>query len=314
MLIEVLVSGWEQHCCGKAFVRGSAATVSIVARDPSETEPDAPARFFEEHHGQTPADVLQRDVTGTVARITGVTKEQRRRPGPDPVFEDGDTVVSSADLDEVAARSTGGFGELRLLLELHDGTQLPGYVQSEASRAAAERVALDHERALLRRTDEVGVLLDAIADEAINAYSSIATIERPDDGMSVSIEPRSAGTAAVLWSRSASAEADVIAVRVGEGRFSFPADIEHASQLRELISAAAAGRVYERLHEEDDSTVLETMVESIDGQSWQAATTARPFRLGGGVVAMAGALADRLRAGDHGYEAWTTERPGVERH
>ena len=304
MLIEVLVSGWEQHCCGKAFVRGSAATVSIVVRDPSETEPDAPARFFEEHHGQTPADVPQWDVTGTVARITGVTQEQRRRPGPDPVFEDGDTVISSAELDEVAARSTGGFGELRLLLELHDATELPGYVQSEANRAAAERVALDHERALLRRADEVGRLLDSIADEAIDAYSSIATIERSDDGMGVSIEPRSAGTAAVSWSRSVSAEADVIAVRVGEGRFSFAADMEHASELRELVSAAAAGRVYERVHEAADSTVLETVVESIEGRSWKTEITSRPMRLGEGVVAMAGALAERLRAGDHGYEAW----------
>lgn len=305
MLIEVLVSGWEQHCCGKAFVRGSAATVSIVARDPSETEPDAPARFFEEHHGQTPADVPQWDVTGTVARITGVTQEQRRRPGPDPVFEDGDTVVSSADLDEVAARSTGGFGELRLLLELHDATELPGYVLSEASRAAAERVVRDHERALLRRADEVGVLLDAIADEAINAYSSVATMERSDDGMGVSIEPRAAGTAAISWSRSVSAEADVIAVRVGEGRFSFTADVEHASELRELVSAAAAGRVYEKVHEAVDSTVLATVVESIEGRSWKTEITSRPLRLGGGVMAMAGALAARLRAGDHGYDAWT---------
>lgn len=307
MLIEVLVSGWEQHCCGTAFMRGREATVSIVALDPSETEPDAPARFAEEHHGQTPADVPQWDVTGTVSRITGVTKEQRRRPGPDPFFEDGDTILSSADLDEVAARGTGGFGELRLLIDLDDATELPGYVQSEASGAAAERAVRDHERALLRRADEVGVLLDSIADEAIDAYSSVATIERSAHGTGVSIEPHAAGTTGISWSRSASADADVIAVRVGEGRFSFAADLERASQLRELISAAATGRVHERVHQGDESTILETLVESIEGRSWRAATTARPFRLGGGVVAMAGALAERLHAGDHGYEAWSAD-------
>jgi hypothetical protein len=308
--IEVIVSGWEQNCCGAAFVRGGEATVSIVALDPSETEPDAPARFAEEHHGQTPADVPQWDVTGTVARITGVTREQQRRPWPDPVIEDrpfegSDTIASSAELQEVAARSTGGFGELRLLLDLPDATELPRYVLSEASRAAADRAARDHERALLRRADEVGMLLDSIADEAIDAYSSVARIERSAHGTAVSIEPHSAGATGISWSRSASAEADVIAVRVGEGRFSFAADIEEASQLRELISAAASGRVHERVHPADESTVLETVVESMEGRSWQAAITARPFRLGGGVVAMAGPLADRMRAGDHGYEPWT---------
>ncbi|KJC65078.1 DUF6578 domain-containing protein [Agreia bicolorata] len=304
MRIEVVVSGWEQHCCGKAFTRGTPATVSIVALDPSQKAPDAPARFLEEHHGQTPADVPQWDVTGTVARITGVSYEQRRRPGPHPVFERGDSIVSSSELDGVEARDTGGFGDLHLLIDLDDATALPSYVASEDRRvAAAERAAADQERARQRRADAVGVVLGSIADDAIAAYSSVARIERYSEGFTVAIMPHRSGTAGVAWTRPTSVDADGITVSLGEGKFAFPADVEHASELRELIAAAAAGRVHEKVHRGAESTVFATIVESADGRTWTAAIN-QPIQAGG-IAWMSGHIATRLRAGDHGYEAWT---------
>ena len=304
MQIEVVVSGWEQECCGKAFSRGELATVSIFALDPAQTAPDAPARFLEEHHGQTPADVPQWDVTGTVARITGVSYERRRTPGPHPVFERGDAIVSSAELDAVDARDTGGFGDLHLLIDLDDDTALPAYVMSDESRAAAERAARDQERAAQQRADTLGRLLDTIADDAGAAYSSVATIEQSDDGAAVTIEPLSAGAASISWARSIAADSDLISVKVGEGRFSLDADVEHAFELREMLAAAAEGRVHEKVHRGAESTVFETIVESVDGRTWAASITYTPLRMGSGVVMMSGAISSRLRAGDHGYEPW----------
>ena len=304
MRIEVVVSGWEQQCCGKAFRRGETTTVSIVALDPAQTAPDAPARFLEEHHGQTPADVPQWDVTGTVARITGVSYEQRRRPGPHPVFERGDAIASSAELDGVDARETGGYGGLHLLIDLDVDTALPAYVVSDESRAAAERAAREQERAAQLRADSLGRLLDTIADDALAAYSTVATIEQSEEGAAVTIEPLSAEGASISWARSTYAGSDLISVKVGEGQFSLDADVEHAFELREMLAAAAAGRVHEKVRRSEESTEFETVVESADGRTWTASTTYAPLRMGNGVVMMPGVIGSRIQAGDHGYEAW----------
>jgi hypothetical protein len=305
MRIEVVVFGWEQSCCGKAFARGDTATVSIHAADPTQAERDAPARFLEERHGQTPADVPQREVTGTVARISGVNYERRRRPGPDPVFDIGEASGTPVELEDVAARSTGGFDELRLLLDVPDGVVLPSYVESAETGAADERATKDPELARRGRSDAVGTMLDAIADEAVATYSSVAGIERADDRIGVTIEPNSPGAASISWARYTSADSDLISVRLGEGRFSLPADVEHASELRELVAAAAAGRVRESVRNGKESTVLETVAHAEDGRTWTDTVTEAPSPAGGGIVLMASRLAGRLQAGDHGYEPWT---------
>lgn len=305
MLIEVVVSGWEQNCCGGAFTRGHEATVSIFAADPSELERDAPARFIEEHHGQTPDDVPKKEVTGSIARITGVSYDLVRRPGPAPVFERGEKIESPGELDAVAARETAGFDELRLLLDIADDVRLPHHVVSAESLAAQDRAVREQQLADLRRTDDVGVLLAVIGDEVAEAYSSVATIERSEDGQALTLEPHRAGATGISWARYAPSDTDIIAVNIGEGHFSYSADIKHASDLRELVAATAAGRVREKVRAGDELTLLETIVESAEGRTWTATVTEKPFRPGGGIVLMAGRLAARLSGGDHGYEPWT---------
>jgi hypothetical protein len=93
-------------------------------------------------------------------------------------------------------------------------------------------------------------------------------------------------------------------VKVGEGQFSLDADVEHAFELREMLAAAAAGRVQEKVLRGEESTEFETVVESADGRTWTASMTYAPLRMGNGVVMMPGVIGSRIRAGDHGYDAW----------
>jgi len=301
MRIDVVVSGWEQSCCGPAFTSGAEATVSIVASDPALTETDAPARFLEEHHGQTPDDVPQRTVTGTIARITGVTYEKRRRPGASEVTDIGPAITASTVLDAVAERSTGGFDGLILTLDIDDQTELPAFVEQTS---IIEQEVRRRELVARRAGDAIGTLLTSLADEIQREYASVAEITRSEDGSAVSIMLSVRGAASMSWSRGGDADDDTVWLSAGDGRWRFAASLDTVHDLRLIVESVASARIREIVRIDESSGSFETVITGVDGQTWSASRPISSMSLGGGVVAMSGGARQRLDAGDHGYEPW----------
>ena len=301
MRIDVVVSGWEQSCCGPAFTRGAEATVSIVACDPALTETDAPARFLEEHHGQTPDDVPQLEVTGTIARIVGVTYEKRRRPGAHEVTDVGPAITASTALDAVSERSTGGFDGLILTLDVDDRAELPAFV---VQTSIVEQETRRKELVARRARDAIGTLLRALADDTRREYASVAEIARSEDGAAVSITPTARGTASMSWARSGEADDDTLWLTAGDGRWRFAASLDTVHDLRLIVESVASGRIRESVRIEESSSSFDTVITGVDGRIWSASRPISSMSLGGGVVAMSGGARKRLDAGDHGYEAW----------
>ncbi|MDN4642001.1 hypothetical protein QCD70_17275 [Agreia sp. PsM10] len=301
MRIDVVVSGWEQSCCGPAFTRGTEATVSIVARDPALAETDAPARFLEEHHGQTPDDVPRLEVTGTIARIAGVTYERRRHPGSHEVTGIGPAITASSVLDAVAERSTGGFDGLILTLDIDDRAELPAFVEQTS---IVEQETRRKELVARRARDAIGTLLRTLADDTRRDYASVAEIARSEDGAAVSITPTARGTASMSWSRSGEAD-DILWLTAGDGRWRLAASLDTVHDLRLIVESVASGRIRESVRSDESSGSFDTVITGADGRTWSASRPISSMSLGGGVVAMSGGARKRLDAGDHGYESWT---------
>lgn len=307
--IEVLVPGSEQACCGAPIRIGDPAGYPMVALDPAldvaGTAGSAVPRFLSDRHGQAPADVPQREVSGLVAAITGVSYPSIPVAGQ-PGTRTADTAHPRLHtLSSLGSGDDAGLSDYLVLLDVPEDTELPHFVPSTERREQREREARTAGLREARSHDGLGVLLRALADDAERRFGALARILRSEDAAAVTIEPQRTAAAALHWMRSAEEGADGIRVQLGDGVWNLPADQEQAELLREFLDAAADGRVEEQLLPGDDGPgPMRTVVTAADGRSWTA-TTDRLTRFGAGAVfAMAGPLARRLERGDHRYAPW----------
>jgi hypothetical protein len=310
MRIEVIVSGWEQECCGTPFAVGGEATWQLLAEVPSmAVHPELPL-FRDEHHGQTEPEIPHWGVSGTVHTISAVTFPAVEMPGHSRTFTSDRTRPSSRPMEAVGQSVDDDVSEYHVVLDVPEGTVLPGHAASadETKRNSYEARQATVQKA--RLVDEVGQLLEAHANYAQERFATVARILRATDASAITLEPHAAGAAAVRWGRSDVPERDGIHVQVGEGNWSFPAHVTHAEAVREMLDAAASGPVEERVASVDESTKrLTTIVRDADGASWVTEVDIEFRSAGGGTLMVVGPVWKRIQRGDHGYVAWDSDRP-----
>lgn len=311
MRIEVVIAGWEQACCGAPFRLGDQATWKLLATDPAAEPISTVARFKEEHHDQTPPDVPHRDVSGTVVTMCGINYPRIPTPGLPGAFAWDTSNPTSQSLVSAGKHSEVGFDEYLVILDVHDDIVLPEFSLSAQSIPQRERDARTAERKRARRGDEVGVLLEALADDAQRSYTDVARVTRATDSSAMTIEPHYVGAATIRWARGDAEDSDGITVHVGDGTWHFPASVTHAAVVRTFLDAAAAGRVEEHVRTHNASPqLLETVVLAEDGRSWTATDSFEPFKSDDGVFAVAGPLWRRVQRGDHRYNSWNLGNSG----
>jgi hypothetical protein len=303
MQIEVLVTHWEQACCGPSFRVGDQTTLRLLAADPAGMPFGVPPRFAEEHHGQTPPDVPHWGVTGTVAAIDGLRYARIPTPGLAGAYTWDTSQPMAQALGSVGESSEVGFDQFRVILHVPDDTPLPSFQLSAETIAQRDRDALAATRNRERMRDEAGVLLEALADEAQRRYAHVARVSRAADRSATTIEPLRDGAASIRWVRSAG-DVDGITVHVGDGTWHLPASSTDAALVTTFLDAAAAGRVSEHVRPAGSPAQrLETEVLADDGRTWTATISCEPFGLDG-VRAVARPLWDRVQRGEHRYIPW----------
>lgn len=300
MQIEVDIVRWEHDCCGKPFAVGGQATWHLHAVPP---ESGPPTRFVSDQHDQTPADVPHWSVTGTVAAITGVSYPRIPMPGMIGAFTSDLSRPTMRPLTSVDFPSDTECSEFRVLLEVPDGTPLPTHRQGADATTQLSREARAAAVGRQRMTDEVGVLLEALADDAQDRYAHLAVAIRATEKSAVTLQPGRTDAAAISWSRSSDPDSDGITVQVGDGRWSFPATRAKAAIVREFLDAAVTGRVAEHVLPAGAPRTLETEVRAADGRNWTASIEFAPFTTDG-VMAVPRLLWDRVQRGEHRYTAW----------
>ena len=297
MQIEVDIVRWEHDCCGKPLKVGAPATWHLHAVAP---EVGPPTRFVSDEHDQTPADVPHWAVTGTVTAITGISYPRILAPGTRTYTAD----LSAPTMHEllfIDAPSESDCSEFRVVLDLPDDTPLPTYRLGAEGIQQLENETRTAERNRERMADAVGLLLEALADDAERRYADLAQIIRRTDRSGLTLQPHRTDAAAISWSRNA--DADGITVQVGDGRWRLPAAPADAGTVRVFLDAAAAGRVEEHVRPAEAPQRLETEVLAADGRSWTASVEFQPFR-STGVVGMPRQLWDRVQRGEHRYRPW----------
>lgn len=303
MQIDVVISHWEQACCGSSFRVGDQTTLRILAADPAGVPFGVPPRFEEEHHGQTPPDVPHWEVTGTVVAIDGLRYTRVPTPGLAGTYTWDTSQPTAQALGSVGESAEVGFDQFRVVLDVPDDTQLPAYQLSAETIVQRERDAQAVNRNRERMRDAVGVLLEALADDAQRRYAHVARASRAADRSAMSVEPHRDGAASIRWVRS-SGDADGITVHVGDGTWHVAASSTDAALVRIFLDAAAAGRVSEQVRPVGSPAQrLETEVLAEDARAWTSAINCAPFEFDG-VVAVPRPLWDRVRRGEHRYAPW----------
>lgn len=304
MNIEVIVSGWEQACCGEAFTVGQRAEWSLHEVDPASVPVDAPRTFYNEHHGQTPDDVPHWQVSGVVAGITGVSYGTKTIPGSHVLTRDEDTPRFTT-LEAVPPRGEGlDVAEYRIRLEVDDDEALPGYALGSQQRARLEKETREAQLRLTRSHDTVGVALRRIADDAAARFGAVAEIDSRGDGFALAITPVQAEGVSVVITRSASEESDGIAVQLGEGRWQLEATPDGVDSARQLLEAAAAGRVVDTPVPAGSPERIDTVATGENGRTWTSSKPLHIMGLGSGVTVMAGRVRELLDRGQHHYTSW----------
>jgi hypothetical protein len=301
MQIEVVIAEWEQACCGAPFHLGEQVSWRLVALAPAT---DAPPGFEREDHDLTPPDVPQWPVAGTVAAITGVRYPDLPIAGEPNSYTRDTSAPELHRLTSVSQHDALDLSEYRVTLQLADETNLPAYVTSAEEIARQSAELRRHERNRERMLDPVGLLLEALAGDAQARYSAIAQTVRATDKSAFSVTPLRPNAASVHWIRSED-EADSIWVRVGDGRWSFPASVAHAETVRILLDAAVRGWVEEHVRPHVAVQRLETEVHAQDGRGWTATETVETFEADGFFAAPRG-LWDRVQRGSHRYDPWAS--------
>ena len=284
-------------------------TWKILAADPASTPTGSPTRFAEEHHGQTPPDVPHWDVTGVVTAISSIRYAEVAVPGQARTFTwDTDNPERRA-LQTVNTSEGTEANQYVVEVEVPDDMTLPTYQASEESAAQSEIDARTAKLNETRRSDAVGDILEALADDVERRFAGVARVTRTTGKSAMSIEPHRDDTTAIHWARSDSADTDGISVHVGDGDWYFAATLDDATAVSNFVESAAAGRVEERVIVQDDSTTsLNTVVIAPDGREWTATDVVESFGSdsGTGVRVMAGYFWKRIERGNHRYLPWAS--------
>jgi hypothetical protein len=315
MRIDIVIAEWEQACCGVPFSVGAEGRWKVWAEEPPSTPSDAPTRFVEEHHGETPDDIPHWEVTGTVSTITGVRYPLLPVPGQARTFTPDYSNPELVTLDAVEKSADTGFNEFVVGVEVADDAALPSYLPRSDRSAQRESEELTATLNRDRIHDEVGQILEALTGDAQARFTDIARVTRATDRSAVSIEPTRDGATAIHWARSASPDNDGIQVHVGDGEWRLDATVESARTVGYFLDAASSGRVEERVIVVDDEPVsLETVVHGPDDHVWTAAVPVQVLggtagggvggRAGNGVRMMAGSFWKRIERGEHRYTPW----------
>lgn len=303
MRIEVVISGWEQECCGTPFAVGDHMIWKLRATSPSEVPEGALPRFEEEHHDQTPAGVPYWDVSGVVVAITGIRYPLLPVTGQQSTFTWDIEQLHYAAIGSVGKPDDPGFEQYRVVLDVADDAVLPPYSPEDTDRRTeleARIEELNHERT----HDGIGVLLESLADRAQSRYGNLARITRASDRSAVTAEPHNPDSTAIHWARSSEND-DGIMVSVGEGTWLLAASVLDAGLVGEFLDAAADGRVEEHVRPgEGKKKQLVTEILGTDGRTWTATTEYKPFEAENGVFAVIGVLWDRVQRGWHKYQPW----------
>ncbi|WP_053352380.1 DUF6578 domain-containing protein [Leucobacter musarum] len=312
MRIEVMVSGWEQVCCGDAFAIGDEMRWNLVAADPAHTPAGALPRFTDERHDETPDEVPHWSVAGTVIAIQGITYPDLAVPGEPMTFERDSAHPRVTSLVNVpgsdADTADHHHSEYLVELEVPDSTELPTYVESTSAREWREAQERHRARDLARMLDPVGQILEQAADFAEATFGDVTTIRRGSDRSALSIVPHREGATAVHWVRT-TGDSDSIGLHVGDGEWWRDANVENAALAREFVEAAAAGPVSELVVDHGDGRAyFETQVRSADGRECTAREHFTPLganATGTGVVVMARMdQIERMQRGGVHYLAW----------
>jgi hypothetical protein len=327
MRIEVVISEWEQLCCGKPFRVGDRTTWKVLAADPSDSPATALPLFHEEHHDQTPNDVPHWDITGTVVSISGasyplilapgnarVMISDRTRPRTHPLtMVDGPAHVDVHENTDDDPEVDVECSEYRVTFDIPEGTPLPVY------RLGVERAAHNQEEQrraqvdLDRMSDAVGLLLEALADDTKRRYAHVARITRSDSHTAVTLQPLRPGSTSARFIRVLPAtgtsdttpDTDTVVVMIGDGTWRFPASVETVEVVRDLIDAAAAGSVYEHVGPKTSGRQsLETEVITADDIRRTSIDTVESLKGGTGFAMIAGPQRKRLLRGEHQYTPW----------
>jgi hypothetical protein len=306
MQIDVVISEWEQACCGAPFQVGDQMTWKILAADPRSTPSSAPVRFDEEHHGQTPPDIPHWDVTGVVTSITGVRYPRVAVPGQARTFTWDMARPDARSLQSMDRSGATEADQFVIGFSVAEDEKLPWYVPSADSIIQREREALTASRNRTRTTDDVGVVLESLADEAQVRFADVTRVTRTESRSAVTMKPHDDGAAVVYWARS-DAEADGISVHVGDGDWHFDASVANAEIVRLFLDAAASGRIEEHVEFRDSRPhALRTDVYARDGRVWTTADLIGAYDTGVGVRLIAGYFHKRIQRGDHVYPPWTS--------
>lgn len=305
VLVQVVMSEWEQACCGEPFAVGDEVTWQLLAADPALIPDGEMPRFLEEHHGQTPDDVPHLAVTGHVVAIEAVRYPRVAVVGEARSFTLDEARPERSEVNAVAA-SGGDADEYWIELDAVDPSALPTYM---ASAQLAERERADAEsagRMRARQADRVGQLLERLAEDAVARFSRVATITREPARPAVTIEPHTPGATTILWSRSTQ-EDDRLSAHVGEGHWwDVPATEAGVELVQGLLDAAAAGRVREDVIALDGlNRQLNTVAWDENGREWTSSTTVEPLVLSEGSFAVAGDGWERAQRGPRQYAPWT---------
>jgi hypothetical protein len=132
MRIEVVISGWEQACCGTSFAVGDHMIWKLRATSPAEVPEGALPRFEEEHHDQTPAGVPHWDVSGVVVAITGISYPLLPVTGQQSTFTWDTEQPQFSAIDSVGKPDDPELEQYRVVLDVADDAVLPPYAPVNA--------------------------------------------------------------------------------------------------------------------------------------------------------------------------------------
>ncbi|MHB1173233.1 MAG: DUF6578 domain-containing protein [Lacisediminihabitans sp.] len=303
MRVEVLVSWWEQACCGVPFRLGDQVSWDVSAADPTAIPEGGFPRFAEEHHGQTPDDVPRAEVSGTVVAIMGLYYPRVAVPEKDYALADTGHPRSRV-LQRVGGSDGAEADEYLVQLEIPDGTRLPDFLVSAETLAHRRVTAEVADRDRTRTSETVGARLERLADEVRQGWGRLADIQRSTLSSAVAVRPYVDGGCAIRWTRQEDNGQDCLRIHAGEGVWVFPAGVRFVEVLAEFVAAAAAGRVEEQVRPLGGPPQrLLTVVHAENGYTWTATT---PLEQLGSAdsFAVAGALWQHAQRGDHDYPPW----------
>ena len=192
MIVDVVVVGWQQACCGEPFEVGGRVSWTVYPRDRA----DAPRRrFIESHHDGLDLDGEQMRLEGTVLEIVAVREGIRTIPATRALTNDPGNVttrpvqrVGRFDV-RVEQEVEGLDDDLLVAVELEDDVALPAFFLDDVEKRAADIAdaarAEDEAWSRTVRGREVAELLTRIRAQ----YGEVVEIAVGTGGAGVTIVP-----------------------------------------------------------------------------------------------------------------------------